>query len=76
LLATYNGQDIDLSLPVFMMIINVISLICFNISYKYGDPELEIIRTFSEGILDNLGNENLVDIFPWLKVRVKLGQKT
>jgi hypothetical protein len=51
-------------------------LICFNISYKYGDPELEIIRTFSEGILDNLGNENLVDIFPWLKVRVKLGQKT
>ncbi|XP_073934513.1 steroid 17-alpha-hydroxylase/17,20 lyase isoform X2 [Castor canadensis] len=76
LLATYNGQDIDLSLPVFMMIINVISLICFNISYKYGDPELEIIRTFSEGILDNLGNENLVDIFPWLKEKFKSGSIT
>ncbi|XP_072875404.1 steroid 17-alpha-hydroxylase/17,20 lyase isoform X1 [Chlorocebus sabaeus] len=68
MLATHNGQTIDISFPVFMAITNVISLICFNISYKNGDPELKIVHNYNEGIIDSLGKESLVDLFPWLKV--------
>lgn len=70
-LATHHGQVVDLSFPVFMAILNVICVICFNISYKIGDPELKTIRNFSRNILESLGNETLVDIFPWLQVRMK-----
>lgn len=68
MLATHNGQTIDISFPVFVAITNVISLICFNISYKNGDPELKIVHNYNEGIIDSLGKESLVDLFPWLKV--------
>uniref|UniRef100_A0A2K5TXC4 Steroid 17-alpha-hydroxylase/17,20 lyase n=2 Tax=Macaca TaxID=9539 RepID=A0A2K5TXC4_MACFA len=67
MLATHNGQTIDISFPVFVAITNVISLICFNISYKNGDPELKIVHNYNEGIIDSLGKESLVDLFPWLK---------
>uniref|UniRef100_A0A2K6MHM4 Steroid 17-alpha-hydroxylase/17,20 lyase n=2 Tax=Rhinopithecus TaxID=542827 RepID=A0A2K6MHM4_RHIBE len=72
MLATHNGQTIDISFPVFMAVTNVISLICFNISYKNGDPELKIVQNYNEGIIDSLGKESLVDLFPWLKVMKKL----
>uniref|UniRef100_A0A2K5IM51 Steroid 17-alpha-hydroxylase/17,20 lyase n=1 Tax=Colobus angolensis palliatus TaxID=336983 RepID=A0A2K5IM51_COLAP len=72
MLATHNGQTIDISFPVFMAVTNVISLICFNISYKNGDPELKIVHNYNEGIIDSLGKESLVDLFPWLKVMKKL----
>ncbi|XP_042545466.1 steroid 17-alpha-hydroxylase/17,20 lyase [Dipodomys spectabilis] len=67
-LATCNGKDIDLSEPVFMSVINIISLICFNLSFKRDDPILKLMKNFTEGILDSLGKETLVDIFPWLKI--------
>ncbi|XP_048194300.1 steroid 17-alpha-hydroxylase/17,20 lyase [Perognathus longimembris pacificus] len=67
-LATCNGEDVDLSAPVFMSIINIISLICFNMSFKREDPKLKIMKNFTEGILHSLGKETLVDIFPWLKI--------
>uniref|UniRef100_A0A8C9GNA3 Steroid 17-alpha-hydroxylase/17,20 lyase n=1 Tax=Piliocolobus tephrosceles TaxID=591936 RepID=A0A8C9GNA3_9PRIM len=72
MLATHNGQTVDISFPVFMAVTNVISLICFNISYKNGDPELNIVHNYNEGIIDSLGKESLVDLFPWLKVMKKL----
>uniref|UniRef100_A0A2R8MAC9 Steroid 17-alpha-hydroxylase/17,20 lyase n=1 Tax=Callithrix jacchus TaxID=9483 RepID=A0A2R8MAC9_CALJA len=71
-LATHDGQSIDISFPVFMAVTNVISLICFNSSYKDGAPELKIVETYNEGIVEALGKENLVDMFPWLKVKKKL----
>uniref|UniRef100_A0A2I3GAI0 Steroid 17-alpha-hydroxylase/17,20 lyase n=1 Tax=Nomascus leucogenys TaxID=61853 RepID=A0A2I3GAI0_NOMLE len=70
MLATHNGQTIDISFPVFVAVTNVISLICFNTSYKNGDPELKIIQNYNEGIIDNL--DSLVDLIPWLKVKKKL----
>ncbi|XP_055106667.1 steroid 17-alpha-hydroxylase/17,20 lyase [Symphalangus syndactylus] len=66
MLATHNGQTIDISFPVFVAVTNVISLICFNTSYKNGDPELKIIQNYNEGIIDNL--DSLVDLIPWLKI--------
>ncbi|KAL0616430.1 Steroid 17-alpha-hydroxylase/17,20 lyase [Plecturocebus cupreus] len=67
-LATHDGQSIDISFPVFMAVTNVISLICFNSSYKNGAPELKIVETYNEGIVEALGKENPVDMFPWLKI--------
>ncbi|PNJ87131.1 CYP17A1 isoform 3 [Pongo abelii] len=72
MLATHNGQPIDISFPVFVAVTNVISLICFNTSYKNGDPELNIIQNYNEGIIDNLSKDSLVDLIPWLKVKKKL----
>uniref|UniRef100_A0A2K6SIR5 Steroid 17-alpha-hydroxylase/17,20 lyase n=1 Tax=Saimiri boliviensis boliviensis TaxID=39432 RepID=A0A2K6SIR5_SAIBB len=71
-LATHDGQSIDMSFPVFMAVTNVISLICFNSSYKNGAPELKIVETYNEGIIESLGKESRVDMFPWLKVKKKL----
>uniref|UniRef100_A0A2K5CIC6 Steroid 17-alpha-hydroxylase/17,20 lyase n=1 Tax=Aotus nancymaae TaxID=37293 RepID=A0A2K5CIC6_AOTNA len=71
-LATHDGQSIDISFPVFTAVTNVISLICFNFSFKYGAPELKIVETYNGGIVDALGKESLVDMFPWLKVKKKL----
>ncbi|XP_004701357.1 steroid 17-alpha-hydroxylase/17,20 lyase [Echinops telfairi] len=67
-LATQNGQTIDLELPVFLAVTNMISMICFNSSYKCDDPDLKIIHDYNQGILDTLGSGGLVDIFPWLTI--------
>ncbi|KAM5271830.1 steroid 17-alpha-hydroxylase/17,20 lyase [Ctenodactylus gundi] len=67
-LATCNGQAVDLSLPVFAATVNVICTLCFSTSYKSDDIELVTIKNFTSGILDNVGNDSLVDIFPWLKI--------
>uniref|UniRef100_A0A2K5PYY9 Steroid 17-alpha-hydroxylase/17,20 lyase n=1 Tax=Cebus imitator TaxID=2715852 RepID=A0A2K5PYY9_CEBIM len=72
MLATHDGQSIDMSFPVFMAVTNVISLICFNSSYKSGAPELKIVETYNHGIVEALAKESLVDMFPWLKVKKKL----
>ncbi|PNJ87130.1 CYP17A1 isoform 2 [Pongo abelii] len=71
MLATHNGQPIDISFPVFVAVTNVISLICFNTSYKNGDPELNIIQNYNEGIIDNLSKDSLVDLIPWLKEKFR-----
>ncbi|EGW01962.1 steroid 17-alpha-hydroxylase/17,20 lyase isoform X1 [Cricetulus griseus] len=68
LLLTHNEESIDLSLPIFNSITNVICVICFGISYENRDPILKTIKSFTEGILDNIGHNNLVDIFPWLQI--------
>uniref|UniRef100_A0A2K6EHH2 Steroid 17-alpha-hydroxylase/17,20 lyase n=1 Tax=Propithecus coquereli TaxID=379532 RepID=A0A2K6EHH2_PROCO len=75
MLVTHDGQSIDISLPVFLAITNIICLICFNNSYKYGDPELTVIQKYNEGILENLGNSSLVDTFPWLQLKKKIHEE-
>ncbi|XP_055976830.1 steroid 17-alpha-hydroxylase/17,20 lyase [Sorex fumeus] len=67
-LATQDGQSLDLSEPTFLAMTNVISEICFSSSYKRGDPELEIIQRYNDGILHALSQNTIVDIFPGLKV--------
>uniref|UniRef100_A0A8C7BSL4 Steroid 17-alpha-hydroxylase/17,20 lyase n=1 Tax=Neovison vison TaxID=452646 RepID=A0A8C7BSL4_NEOVI len=74
-LATQNGQSIDLSFPLFLAVTNIICLICFNSSYKNGDPALRIIKNYNDGILDSLGVDNMVDIFPGLKLQKKIQEE-
>ncbi|XP_003409011.1 steroid 17-alpha-hydroxylase/17,20 lyase [Loxodonta africana] len=67
-LANQNGQSIDISLPVFLAVTNMISMFCFNSSYTYDDPDLHVIKMYNEIILENLDTHSLVDIFPCLKI--------
>ncbi|XP_014707571.1 steroid 17-alpha-hydroxylase/17,20 lyase [Equus asinus] len=68
LLATQNGQTIDLSSPLFLAVTNIICWICFNSSYMKGDPALETMQNYHKGILETLEKDNVVDIFPALKI--------
>lgn len=70
-LATCDGQVKDLSSSIFMTVVNIICMICFSVSYKEGDMELVTIRRFTTGFVNSLSDDNLVDIFPWLKVSAK-----
>ncbi|XP_004478896.1 steroid 17-alpha-hydroxylase/17,20 lyase [Dasypus novemcinctus] len=67
-LATQNGKSMDLDLPVFTAVTNIICMVCFNTSYKSGDQEMIIMKNFNNGILESLGKDDLVDIFPWLTI--------
>uniref|UniRef100_A0A2C9F1F2 Steroid 17-alpha-hydroxylase/17,20 lyase n=1 Tax=Cavia porcellus TaxID=10141 RepID=A0A2C9F1F2_CAVPO len=67
-LATCDGQVKDLSSSIFMTVVNIICMICFSVSYKEGDMELVTIRRFTTGFVNSLSDDNLVDIFPWLKI--------
>uniref|UniRef100_A0A673T0W3 Steroid 17-alpha-hydroxylase/17,20 lyase n=1 Tax=Suricata suricatta TaxID=37032 RepID=A0A673T0W3_SURSU len=74
-LLTQDGQSMDLALPLFLAITNIICLICFNSSYKNEDPALKIIYNYNEGILNTLRSDNLVDIFPILKLYKKIQEE-
>uniref|UniRef100_A0A8C8XXV2 Steroid 17-alpha-hydroxylase/17,20 lyase n=1 Tax=Panthera leo TaxID=9689 RepID=A0A8C8XXV2_PANLE len=74
-LAMQDGQSVDLYLSLFLAVTNIICLICFNSSFKNGDPALKIIQNYNEGILNTLGKDNLVDIFPMLKLYKKLQEE-
>lgn len=72
-LATQDGKSIDLSMPLFLAVTNILCLICFNTSYKKEHPMLKTMHTFTEGVMDVLSKDNMVDIFPNLKVRMRPG---
>lgn len=71
LMLTHNEESIDPTMPIYLSIINIICIICFNISYEKKDPKLVTIYNFTEGIMNALGDSSLVDTFPWLTVRMK-----
>ncbi|GCB71709.1 hypothetical protein scyTo_0006046 [Scyliorhinus torazame] len=47
---------------------NVICLLCFNSTYEKGDPEFEKMLEYSQGIVNTVGKDSLIDIFPWLQL--------
>ncbi|KAK1333503.1 hypothetical protein QTO34_005887 [Cnephaeus nilssonii] len=67
-LATQNGQSIDLGLPLFLAVTKIICLICFNTSYKNEHPIMKTIQIYNDGIMESLGKNSIVDIFPKLKI--------
>uniref|UniRef100_A0A673NPG0 Cytochrome P450 family 17 subfamily A member 1 n=1 Tax=Sinocyclocheilus rhinocerous TaxID=307959 RepID=A0A673NPG0_9TELE len=46
---------------------NVVCALCFIPSYKRGDAEFESMLWYSQGIVDTVAKDSLVDIFPWLQ---------
>ncbi|KAG7513146.1 steroid 17-alpha-hydroxylase/17,20 lyase [Solea senegalensis] len=60
--------SLDLSPELTRAVTNVICSLCFNSSYCRGDPEFESMLEYSQGIVDTVGKDSLVDIFPWLQM--------
>ncbi|XP_058506727.1 steroid 17-alpha-hydroxylase/17,20 lyase [Solea solea] len=60
--------SLDLSPELTRAVTNVICSLCFNSSYCRGDPEFESMLEYSQGIVDTVGKDSLVDIFPWLQI--------
>ncbi|KAI3363088.1 hypothetical protein L3Q82_011530, partial [Scortum barcoo] len=66
--AAAAGLALDLSPELTRAITNVICSLCFNSSYRRGDPEFEAMLRYSQGIVDTVAKDSLVDIFPWLQI--------
>lgn len=68
-LTNLQSSPIDLSPELTRAVTNVVCALCFNSSYKRGDPEFEAMLKYSQGIVDTVAKDSLVDIFPWLQVK-------
>ncbi|KAM3605778.1 uncharacterized protein V6R79_004607 [Siganus canaliculatus] len=66
--AASTGLALDLSPELTRAVTNVICSLCFNSSYCRGDPEFEAMLRYSQGIVDTVAKDSLVDIFPWLQI--------
>ncbi len=66
--AAAAGLALDLSPELTRAVTNVVCSLCFNSSYRRGDPEFEAMLRYSQGIVDTVAKDSLVDIFPWLQV--------
>lgn len=66
--AAAAGLALDLSPELTRAVTNVICSLCFNSSYRRGDLEFEAMLHYSQGIVDTVAKDSLVDIFPWLQV--------
>ncbi|KAM9365021.1 steroid 17-alpha-hydroxylase/17,20 lyase [Pholidichthys leucotaenia] len=62
------GLALDLAPELTRAVTNVVCCLCFNSSYRRGDPEFEAMLRYSQGIVDTVAKDSLVDIFPWLQI--------
>ncbi|KAG2461978.1 CP17A lyase, partial [Polypterus senegalus] len=60
--------SINMAPELTRAITNVLCTLCFNSSYKRGDPEFESMLKYNKGIVDTVAKDSLVDIFPWLQL--------
>ncbi|XP_076830022.1 steroid 17-alpha-hydroxylase/17,20 lyase [Brachyhypopomus gauderio] len=67
-LAGLQSSAVDLAPELTRAVTNVVCALCFNSSYKRGDPEFEAMLQYSQGIVDTVAKDSLVDIFPWLQM--------
>ncbi|XP_048407378.1 steroid 17-alpha-hydroxylase/17,20 lyase isoform X1 [Stegostoma tigrinum] len=64
----YLGSPLDIMPEVTRVITNVICMLCFNSKYEKDDPEFQKMLKYSQGIVNTVGKDSLVDIFPWLQL--------
>ncbi|XP_062436219.1 steroid 17-alpha-hydroxylase/17,20 lyase [Rhea pennata] len=67
-LSTAQDMALDVAPELTRAVTNVVCSLCFNSSYQRGDPEFEAMLEYSQGIVDTVAKESLVDIFPWLQI--------
>ncbi|XP_072280146.1 steroid 17-alpha-hydroxylase/17,20 lyase-like [Pyxicephalus adspersus] len=67
-LSSSQTSPLDLAPELIRAITNVSCALCFNTRYNRGDEEFEILLDYHKGIVDTVGKDSLVDIFPWLKI--------
>eukprot|EP00061_Rhincodon_typus_P008792 g31714.t1 len=56
------------ALSTAAIITNVTCMLCFNSKYEKEDPEFQKMLEYSQGIVNTVGKDTLVDIFPWLQL--------
>lgn len=66
--AAAAGLSLDLSPELTRAVTNVICSLCFSSTYSRGDDEFESMLQYSQGIVDTVAKDSLVDVFPWLQV--------
>ncbi|XP_071604500.1 steroid 17-alpha-hydroxylase/17,20 lyase isoform X3 [Heliangelus exortis] len=74
-LSTVQDTALDMAPELTRAVTNVVCSLCFNSSYRRGDPEFEAMLEYSQGIVDTVAKESLVDIFPWLQVQRKIQEE-
>ncbi|XP_069720181.1 steroid 17-alpha-hydroxylase/17,20 lyase isoform X2 [Phaenicophaeus curvirostris] len=67
-LSAAQDTALDMAPELTRAVTNVVCSLCFNSSYQRGDPEFEAMLEYSQGIVDTVAKESLVDIFPWLQI--------
>ncbi|TRZ25549.1 hypothetical protein HGM15179_001608 [Zosterops borbonicus] len=67
-LSAAQDMALDMAPELTRAVTNVVCSLCFNSSYRRGDPEFEAMLEYSQGIVDTVAKESLVDIFPWLQI--------
>ncbi|XP_060130692.1 steroid 17-alpha-hydroxylase/17,20 lyase [Zootoca vivipara] len=67
LLSAKQDLPLDMAPELARAVTNVVCTICFNSSYQRGDPEFESMLQYSQGIVDTVAKESMLDIFPWLQ---------
>lgn len=72
-LSAAQDTALDVAPELTRAVTNVVCSLCFNSSYRRGDPEFEAMLEYSQGIVDTVAKESLVDIFPWLQVSRDMG---
>ncbi|XP_053161500.1 steroid 17-alpha-hydroxylase/17,20 lyase isoform X2 [Hemicordylus capensis] len=60
-------SSLDIASELTRAVTNVVCNLCFKSSYHRGDAEFEAMLQYSQGIVDTVAKEGLVDIFPWLQ---------
>lgn len=63
-----QNSAVDMAPELTRAVTNVVCALCFSSSYKHGDAEFEAMLQYSQGIVDTVAKDSLVDIFPWLQV--------
>ncbi|XP_061737611.1 steroid 17-alpha-hydroxylase/17,20 lyase [Nerophis ophidion] len=68
LLSEKAEASVDFCPELTCAVTNVVCSLCFNDTYRRGDPEFETMLHYSKGIVDTVAKDSLVDIFPWLQI--------
>ncbi|XP_056385620.1 steroid 17-alpha-hydroxylase/17,20 lyase [Hyla sarda] len=67
-LTTFQTVPFDVTPELTRAITNVVCSLCFSTRYSRGDEEFESMLRYSQGIVDTVAKDSLVDIFPWLQI--------
>nr|XP_057922976.1 steroid 17-alpha-hydroxylase/17,20 lyase isoform X2 [Doryrhamphus excisus] len=67
-LLSYGGRGFDPSAAVTTAITNVVCTLVFSTTYRHGDPELQEVIRYNDGIVRTIARGGLADIFSWMKM--------
>ncbi|KAM9836855.1 cytochrome P450 17A2 [Aulostomus maculatus] len=67
-LLSNGGRGFDPSPAVTRAVTNVVCTLVFSTTYRHGDPELQEVMRYNDGIVRTITRGGLVDVYPWMKI--------